>query len=405
MNADDLDRPLGFVPSSEGVATHSLRDIPWGAWALGGMGVLATSLAAFPYVMERFTPPPAHLSTSLEPMPPKRIAVSDVTAPSDADSHIVTGGVRIITPSQDQESGVKIIRRQAGDHGEALVIRVPPDMKPMGLAPAPDARLIMAGPYGPLPRVAKDGLRPLDVYARPIHAASALPPSAPRLALVVIGLGPDAQASILAMTTLPPTITLVLSSQIMGLEEQAEQARLAGHEWLLQVPMEGEATSEDFASRTLKTNMSREKNLDALHWHMSRASGYIGVTHAQGGRLMARSASLSPILQDIAERGLMFFDDGSLPQAMTSAVALATATPSLRADLVVDLMAKAQGPESALGRLETLARDKGNAIGAVRIHPSAIDRLARFAQGLEARGIALVPLSALLPASARTVAR
>jgi polysaccharide deacetylase 2 family uncharacterized protein YibQ len=61
--------------------------------------------------------------------------------------------------------------------------------------------------------------------------------------------------------------------------------------------------------------------------------------------------------------------------------------------------------EAALRRLEAIARDKGTAIGVAPAVPAHIDRIARFAQGLDARGISLVPLSALIPAPARTVAR
>ena len=52
-----------------------------------------------------------------------------------------------------------------------------------------------------------------------------------------------------------------------------------------------------------------------------------------------------------------------------------------------------------------MAREKGIAIGVAPAVPSYLDPIARFAQGLEARGIDLVPLSALFPAPARTVAR
>jgi polysaccharide deacetylase 2 family uncharacterized protein YibQ len=100
----------------------------------------------------------------------------------------------------------------------------------------------------------------------------------------------------------------------------------------------------------------------------------------------------------------VFFDDGTARQSLTSALALATGAPSLRADLAIEATSP-EGVDAALRRLETLAREKGMAIGVAPAVPAHIDRIARFAQGLEARGIALVPLSALFPAPARTVAR
>jgi polysaccharide deacetylase 2 family uncharacterized protein YibQ len=53
--------------------------------------------------------------------------------------------------------------------------------------------------------------------------------------------------------------------------------------------------------------------------------------------------------------------------------------------------------ETALVKLEARARDKGLAVGVASGLPSGdIDRIAHFAQSLEAKGINLVPLSAAL---------
>ena len=46
-------------------------------------------------------------------------------------------------------------------------------------------------------------------------------------------------------------------------------------------------------------------------------------------------------------------------------------------------------------RLETIARARGAAIGVATALPSSLDRIARWSAGLEARGIELVPVSAL----------
>ena len=408
MKFDDLDKPLGYAPPSRARGGAPARDVAWGAWALGGMALLAASLVAFVYVTDGALPPtPVRLAAPQEQVTPRRIAVSDrpVSAASDAEAISAHGGVRIISPSGEQESGVKIIRRNGADGGEAIVIRVPQEMRRAALTPAPDARLVTAGPYGPLPRMARDGTRPMDVYASPRSSMSALSSAAPRLALVVTGLGGDASASLQAGRGLPAAVTFAFVSTSVQLDDQAEQARLLGHEVLLQVPMEGYEPRDELGVRPLLSNVVRDKNLDALHWHMSRFAGYIGLTHVQGARVLASASALTPILQDVAERGLLFFDDGSARQALTSAVALATGAPSLRADINLDAAGKLDQQDESLRTLEALARDKGSAIGAVRVSAQTIDRLSRFAKGLEARGIALVPLSALAPVPARTVAR
>jgi len=412
MSMDDLNKPLGYAQLAPKEAQSApARDMPWGGLALCGMGLIVVSLVAFTYVTERVATAPAPvLAANVDYAPPRRISVpefSAMAASSGEDDTIVSvsPGVRIVSSAPDQNSQVKIMRRTGTEAADPIVIRVPQELRaPSALSPAPDVRLVASGPYGPLPRIARDGARPADVYARPAGLDARLPPGAPRLALVINGMGINPQASAQALKSLPPAITLAYSPYASRVEDQAEQARLAGHELLVQVPMEGFTPSQELGTRGLMASASRERNRDALDWHMSRFPGYIGLTNYLGGRFMASTSALMPLLQNVAERGLVFFDDGTARQSLTSALALATGAPALRADLAIEATSP-EAVEAALRRLETLAREKGMAIGVAPAVPAHIDQIARFAQGLEARGIALVPLSALFPAPARTVAR
>ena len=412
MSADDLDKPLGYELPSRG-DTRILRghDIPWNAVALSGLGVIAVALIAFNFVTERVVvPAPPPLAANVDYAPPRRISVpalpNVVSGSFEEDTVVsVSPGVRIVSAMPEPDANVKIVRRNGSDASDGVVIRVPQDMRTgAALVPAPDMRLVASGPYGPLPRISREGVRPADVYARPAGLDERLPATAPRLALVVNGMGINPQASAQAVKILPPAVTLAYSPYAQRVEDQAEQARMAGHELLLQVPMEGFAPSSELGARALLADAPRERNRDALYWHMSRFQGYVGLTNYLGGRFMGSTSALTPVLQDLAERGLVFFDDGTARQSLASALALATGTSSLRADVAVE-GATPEALESALRRLESLAREKGSAIGVAPGVPAHVDRIARFAQGLEARGIALVPLSALVPAPARTVAR
>ena len=76
-----------------------------------------------------------------------------------------------------------------------------------------------------------------------------------------------------------------------------------------------------------------------------------------------------------------------------------------RADIVLDSPAGSGAIEAALARLEAIARDKGLAIGVASALPASIETIGRFARALEARGIALVPLSGIRGATRRTATR
>ena len=150
---------------------------------------------------------------------------------------------------------------------------------------------------------------------------------------------------------------------------------------------------------TLKTSVSDADNLDSLRWLMSRFTGYIGVVNHLGGKFTADTKEISPILTEIAARGLGYLDDGASPRSVAPDVAATLAMPSARADLIIDADPTPEAIEAALARLLDHARERGSAIGVASASPMSVERLARWANGLESRGVALVPLSALMSAA------
>ena len=70
----------------------------------------------------------------------------------------------------------------------------------------------------------------------------------------------------------------------------------------------------------------------------------------------------------------------------------------LRADIVLDADTTAAAIDARLDELAALAREHGSAIATGSAFPSTIERVAAFAKAAADRGIALVPITALLPA-------
>src|SRR6202034_3204143 len=106
------------------------------------------------------------------------------------------------------------------------------------------------------------------------------------------------------------------------LDREAARAREEGHEILLQAPMEpfGSANANP-GPHTLITAASQAENLESLHWLMSRFPGYVGVTNYLGGKLTADAHAFSPVLAEIAARGLDYLDDGSSPRSLVGEIA------------------------------------------------------------------------------------
>jgi polysaccharide deacetylase 2 family uncharacterized protein YibQ len=268
------------------------------------------------------------------------------------------------------------------------------------LEAAPDPRLIETSRAGGLPRVGADGARPFEVYARPVLLDPKLKAGAPQIALMVGGLGLNTEGTEAAIARLPGEVTLGFAPYGGGIGERAAEAREAGHETVLQAPMEDFSSGGgDTEPHMLKASASEGDNLDSLRWLMGRFAGYIAVVNHLGGKFTADSKEISPVLSEIAARGLGYLDDGASPRSVAPDVAASLAMPSARADAVIDADPAPEAIEAALARLLDRARERGSAIGVATASPLTVERLARWANGLESKGVALVPLSALMSAA------
>ena len=144
------------------------------------------------------------------------------------------------------------------------------------------------------------------------------------------------------------------------------------------------------------TGASETENLESLHWLMGRFAGYVGVVNYLGGKFTADARALTPVLAEIASRGLFYLDDGSSPRSLAREIAgRPSASPSPPADVVIDVDPTPEAIDAALTRLEGARRARGAAIGVATALPPSLERIARWCAGLEARGVALIPVSAL----------
>ena len=292
----------------------------------------------------------------------------------------------------ERQSGVKILRPGGGSTPGALIIDVAKALNE-GLTAAPDPRLTEQTRHGPVPRIGLDGARSAEIYARPTVSL----PGLPRIALLVGGMGLSPRATEAAIAALPGAVTLGFAPYGAGLARQTARAREAGHDLILEIPMEPfDFPRDNPGPHTLVADAGKPGNGDNLAWLMSRFTGYAGVANFLG-KFTADEAALRPVLRAFATRGLFYVDDGTSARSLAMTLAPGQALAAARADIVLDSAGGPGAIEAALARLEAIARDKGLAIGVASALPDSIETIGRFARGLEARGIALVPLSAAMP--------
>ena len=410
MIDDELHRPLGqnTRKAAEKAKASNLKRtwmvlggvlgvVGAGALALAARDPLGWTLGGRPYAVARiepYKPPPSEpprqeQNAAAAPQP----AETEAAAPSGRD-HVLT------LNDLDQQSGVKVTRNGSSGQGP-IVIQIEPESS-VRLPPAPDRRVAEKSRFGLLPRIGAAGERPMDVYSRPFVTTAALKANAPKIALVVGGVGLNPATTEAAIRELPEAVTLAFAPYGDNIAAAAARARARGHETLLQAPMEPfDYPENNPGPHTLRVDAG---DLDDLHWLMGRFAGYAGVMNFMGGRFTSDEKALSPVLADIAQRGLFFLDDGAAPQSLVGSVAARVSLPAARVEVILDARGTPQSLDAALAQLEAEARKNGSAIGFANAQGPTIARLARFAREVERRGVAIAPVSATLAPGGATAA-
>ncbi|MCE2509588.1 MAG: divergent polysaccharide deacetylase family protein [Alphaproteobacteria bacterium] len=280
---------------------------------------------------------------------------------------------------------------------EQTAVLVPPPIPPaaLSLPPAPDPALVEESQKGPLPAIGQDGREPWQVYARPFDGTD----TRPKIAIVVNWLGLSDAATEAAIQELPGGVTLAFAPYAENLTNWVRLARAAGHEVLLNLPMEPlNYPTNDPGPQTLLTSLSPARNLDRLEWTLSRVTGYVGVTNYMGSRFTTSSASLKPVLKALKGRGLLFLDSRSSSRSLVSEVAGEMALPWVANNRFLDNQASRVAIDAELEALEAVARSQGHAVGIGFPYPVTLERLAAWIPTLQKKGFVLAPISAIAQA-------
>lgn len=399
MTTDDLSKPLGQT------RPRKRRRLPF-----SGLKVVTAVLAVFLLAFTGFV---FFKDDPLGGEPMARLALdatgsTDKAAPVTADSSkpaATAANKPANTPAAPGETRtITIIDGSSGARQEVKVSATSPDAQfASGLpAEASTTPMMMAGinpallessRYGMIP-VAASGLTPAKAYARGGDAERARASSTPAIAVVINGLGIGAAKTNDAIIKLPGAVTLAFTPYGSDPAKLVERARTEGHEVFLQVPMEPfDYPDNDPGPQTLLTSLTPEQNMDRLYWHLSRFQGYAGLTNFMGSRFVATDAAMQPVVKEAGRRGLAWFDDGTAARSVAGLIADSNSMAFNQADLTIDAVPTSSDIDRALAQLETLARQRGVAVGVASALPISIDRIGSWIKTLESRGIVLVPLT------------
>ncbi|MES0810040.1 divergent polysaccharide deacetylase family protein [Roseibium sp. SCPC15] len=379
MSSEDLTAPLGM-------GKRRLVRLPFGLIGAGILSVAVTTILVWIAVVD-------------DPFGGEPVAV----LPLDAIVEGVTSQdieVVEIRPGIGDDLGPNL---RPGSDGDLMGPRYEMIMRPDGLGPDavvtslsvnPDTRVSERSDVGFLPKISDAGVRPLDAYSRPIVREFT---SIPKIAVIVNGLGLSEAGTQHAINRLPADVTFALAPYGEDLDQWMQQARMKGHELLLQLPLEPfDFPDNDPGPHTLLVSLRPDEMLDRLAFLLTRATNYVGTIAEMGARFTSTRPSMEYLLEKLKSRGLMFVDNGTSSRSIAADMSTQTRIPFSGVDVVLDEVPRADDIDAKLLQLEGVARARGVAVASGSALPVTIRQLEKWVQDLEQRGLQLVPISATI---------
>lgn len=280
--------------------------------------------------------------------------------------------------------------RPRDDEGPALISGTS-RIQDARLAGFPNTDLEEDSPFGKLPMIGPDGLRPSEYFARPWSGARGT-----RIAIVIAGLGLSQTGTQRAVKTLPPEVTLAFAASGNSLARWVQEGRRAGHEVLLQVPFEPfDYPANNPGPDTLLVSRNGAANIENLHKSMARMSNYTGIMNYMGARFLSDAKALEPVMRDIGKRGLLFLDDGSSARSQTGLLAKTLGVDHAFGDLQIDGTVNTEAILKKLDELERIARRNGTAIGVGFAFDETIEAVTKWSEEATGRGVEIVGVASL----------
>ncbi len=375
----DLERPLGQDLKRKDNSAR--RTISGGAIALTAAFVAVAGVAG--YVASRDSGFRAPIAEKLPELPePVIVTPAETAKPADKEKQTQAGAkiIKVDPATSTPSSGPIVVRNPGAAEFDTRTAHIPV------------RDMLEDSPFGPLPKRAADGRRPMDAYARPWSGARGA-----RIAIVIGGLGVSQTGTQKAIATLPPEVTVAFASQGNSISRWMAEARRSGHEILMQLPMEPfDYPQVDPGRDTLLTQAELDENRASMHRVLGRTTNYTGVMNYLGARFTSEPAVLAPVMAELAQRGLLYLDDGTSARSVADAAARENGAAFAAADTVIDAERERGAILAKLDELERTARAKGTAIGTGSAFDVTVDAVAGWAAEATKRGIEIVPVSAIV---------
>ena len=259
---------------------------------------------------------------------------------------------------------------------------------------------VVAKPVRPAPQPAPvlTAQLPIPQTARPAPAP-ARPPvrlqNGPKIALVIAAAGFNTNVTRFAIEKLPAGITLAFAPVKNDVASLAREAKADGHTVLVEIPMEPVNRNRDPGPLTLRAGDTAQDNIARLNQALARVPVADGASSYLGARFNADARAATPIVQALAQKGLVFFENEPTSRSVFQRLSATSRLPYARGIVKIDRGRGSASIREALDTLERQARQQGQAIGVGTTLRGTISTVALWAKAAEKRGVQFVPITEL----------
>jgi len=214
------------------------------------------------------------------------------------------------------------------------------------------------------------------------------------VAVVIDDVGIDRPRSKRAWE-LPGPLTMSFLPYAKDLRDQARAARARGHELLLHLPMEPTGRA-DPGPNALLVSLSDAEIKQRTAAALDSFDGYVGVNNHMGSRFTTFRPGMETVLRQFKGRGLMFLDSRTTAQSVGDQLAQEMGVPSIVRHVFLDDDESLESVRRKLAEAEAVARRQGFVVAIGHPHEATLQALGEWLPGLQAKGMALAPASAVL---------
>lgn len=320
-----------------------------------------------------------------QPTPPRLVDAPDMPLLPEPDAHATPGDEPTSEPA-----AAPLAYEESLPQNVYVAPKAPepvPETAIASVAPTPEATSAMTS----MPVETGEGPPTWLRYAiaAPLHAGSG-----PMIAIVIDDMGVDRRRTS-RILDLPPPLTAAFLTYAKKLGYQAGLAKAAGHELLVHVAMEPTSAKVDPGPHVLLTGQDEAEMRRRLELGIDQVPGAIGINNHMGSRFTEDSRGMAVVMDVLKRRGMLFLDSRTSPKTVGPSVARGRDVPVVERNVFLD---NKNDPVEVLKRLaetERLARKRGYAIAIGHPRDGTITALAQWLPQAEARGVRLVPLSAI----------